>query len=266
MCGQVGLILGKKRRSRAELDSLGNVFTEMLLRCEKRGQHATGLALLKTDGSYHLFKRPEPAHLFIKEPMYQSVMADFDRTTTLLMGHTRLPTFGDPADNRNNHPIRAGIIIGTHNGSIYNADRLFRKLRLPRFSNVDSEIIFRMADRFSADGSIELPMLKESLSLCRGQMSAVLASRLDPDVVTVLKGNRPLHLAHSAKKRVILYASEREFIEQALPDLREWTELDIPPMTAMTIHCDDLKNLRTEKFHFKRQKRKPQSITGGVTV
>jgi glucosamine 6-phosphate synthetase-like amidotransferase/phosphosugar isomerase protein len=44
------------------------------------------------------------------------------------MGHTRWRTRGSETNSRNNHPIRAGIITGTHNGTIYNADYLFRRL------------------------------------------------------------------------------------------------------------------------------------------
>ena len=34
---------------------------------------------------------------------------------------------GDERVNSNNHPIRAGKVIGTHNGTIYNADYPERK-------------------------------------------------------------------------------------------------------------------------------------------
>jgi glucosamine 6-phosphate synthetase-like amidotransferase/phosphosugar isomerase protein len=178
------------------------------------------------------------------------------------MGHTRLPTRGSVLDNRNNHPIRAGMIIGTHNGTIYNADWLFKKLRLPRYTEVDSELIFRLADRCAVDGGIELSRFKKSLARCRGQISAVLASRLDPGVVTVLKGNKPLSLAYCAKKRVILYASQAEFITCALNVTCDWSELEIPPMTAVTIRCLDLKKTWTESFSFKRQKKKIIKVTG----
>lgn len=76
--------------------------------------------------------------------------------------------------------IRSGIIIGTHNGTIYNADYLFRRLGLPRYAEVDSELLFRLADRFAPDGTIDGRGFRKALRLCRGQMSAVLASRLDP--------------------------------------------------------------------------------------
>jgi hypothetical protein len=89
-------------------------------------------------------------------------------------------TRGSEANSRNNHPIRSGIIIGTHNGTIYNADYLFRRLGLPRYAEVDSELLFRLADRFAPDGTIDGRGFRKALRLCRGQMSAVLASRLDP--------------------------------------------------------------------------------------
>ncbi len=68
-------------------------------------------------------------------------MDEVDNHTTILMGHTRWRTRGSEANSRNNHPIRAGIIIGTHNGTIYNADYLFRRLGLPRYAEVDSELL-----------------------------------------------------------------------------------------------------------------------------
>lgn len=43
MCGQCGIILGKKRRTREELEALGNMFTELLRYNERRGRDATGI-------------------------------------------------------------------------------------------------------------------------------------------------------------------------------------------------------------------------------
>jgi len=105
--------------------------------------------------------------------------------TGQLQGHTRWRTRGDERINRNNHPIRAGDVIGTHNGTIYNADRLFRRLRLRRFAEVDSELLFRLADRAFRDETPDLERFKRDLALCRGQITAVLAEE---------RGWRPLPL------------------------------------------------------------------------
>ena len=54
MCGQVGIIFGRKRRRPAERDYLREVFVRMLLHSEERGPHASGLAWLITDGSHRI--------------------------------------------------------------------------------------------------------------------------------------------------------------------------------------------------------------------
>lgn len=50
MCGQVGIIFGRKRRRLDERDYLRELFIRMLLHSEERGPHASGLAW-STSGS-----------------------------------------------------------------------------------------------------------------------------------------------------------------------------------------------------------------------
>jgi glucosamine 6-phosphate synthetase-like amidotransferase/phosphosugar isomerase protein len=170
---------------------------------------------------------------------------------------TRWRTPGSEANSRNNHPIRSGIIIGTHNGTIYNADYLFRRLGLPRYAEVDSELLFRLADRFAPDGNIDSRGFRKALRLCRGQMSAVLVSRLDPGTITVLKGNKPLSLRYSRKHRAVLYASEAEYIEAALDVLRGWRELEMPPLTMLTFRHENIKEWHTPLNLSVRNEKKP---------
>ncbi|HEQ71850.1 MAG TPA: hypothetical protein ENN69_05115 [Spirochaetia bacterium] len=70
----------------------------------------------------------------------RSFPAFIKNRASLLLGHTRWRTRGDERVNRNNHPIRAGDVIGTHNGTIYNADYLCRLFKLRRFAEVDDRI------------------------------------------------------------------------------------------------------------------------------
>ena len=59
---------------------------------------------------------------------------------------------------------------------------------------MDSELLFRLADRAFRDETPDLERFKRDLALCRGQITAVLASRRRPGTVLVLKGNKPLEL------------------------------------------------------------------------
>lgn len=56
MCGQCGIILGKKRRTREELDNLGGMFTALLQYNERRGKDATGIFIAEKDGIGKILK------------------------------------------------------------------------------------------------------------------------------------------------------------------------------------------------------------------
>ena len=78
------------------------------------------------------------------------------------------------------------------NGTIRCADYLLRRWKMRRFAEVDSEILFRLAANAARDGAMDIERFKARLRRCRGQITAVIACRTDPETVIVLKGNRPL--------------------------------------------------------------------------
>jgi|GEM_PF-5227183 len=59
-------------------------------------------------------------------------------------------------------------------------------------TEVNRELLFRVADRFAPNGTIDSRGFRKALRLCHDQMSAVLASWLDPGAITVIKGNESL--------------------------------------------------------------------------
>jgi hypothetical protein len=79
MCGQGGIIFGRKRRRPDERDYLREVLIHMLLHSEERGPHASVLAWLKTDGGHRVFKRPMRAHDLVYENPFQELLG---RSTT----------------------------------------------------------------------------------------------------------------------------------------------------------------------------------------
>lgn len=263
MCGQVGVIFGVKRRRQAEVDHLVDVFLRALVLSEKRGPHATGVAWVNRDGLHSVYKQPVPAARFIRDEVLHEVITEVDTSTTVLLGHTRWRTRGDERNNANNHPIRAGNVIGTHNGTIANADYLFERLELPRFAEVDSEVIFRIADSTLDGGVLQIVPLARGLSLCRGQMSAVMLSKLDPESIVVVKGNKPLELRYHAKRRAILYASEAAFLDMALAGERGWRVLSIPPMSLVIFRCRSLSDYLEEPLKFGSAQVR-RTLLGGV--
>lgn len=252
MCGQLGLILGDKRRQSEERSYLKWQFIYLMLLSEKRGPYATGIGWLKNDGSHSIFKLPIPARKFIQESEFTEVISEADGNTTWLAGHTRWPTRGAVDVIANAQPIRSGNCIGTANGTILNADILFEQLNLPRFAEVDSEIIFRMADATLRDGRIDIIALKGHLALCRGPISAVMTSRLDPTTVVIVKGSKPLELRYHPAHKAIVYASDSAYLDTALSTETGWKSVRTEPMNIITFHCDDLPHFKSMPFTLAR--------------
>lgn len=249
MCGQAGIIFGRKDREQKELEYLRKLFNYLLLRSEERGPHATGACWIDRDGEHQIFKRPVRACEFIKDSVFTELLSGINGCTTWLAGHTRWQTRGDSRNNANNHPIRAGNVIGTHNGTILNADYLFDLFKLPRFAEVDSELIFRLADSvLTRDGRINVRKLKPRLARCRGQISAVMASKLDPEIVIVVKGNKPVELRYHEDLNVVIYASDSNYFNGVLTPALGWRDVQVNAMSLLTFHCGDLMGFSSVPF------------------
>lgn len=255
MCGQAGVIFGTKRRTREEVDYLAWAFTGILQMSEERGPHATGIAWVHRDGKHRLFKRPIPASEFVRDKAFGEVMGDVGNNITVLIGHTRFVTRGRAAVNENNHPLRTGNCLVTHNGTILNADYLFHRFGFERHAEVDSEIIGRIADACIVGGRIDVKALRERLALCRGQMSAVVVAKTAPGAVIVIKGNKPLELVYHPKLRAVFYASSAKYLHAALSDTKGWERTPIEPMRIAVFHCSDLQDLQLLPFSFVAQAR-----------
>ncbi len=260
MCGQAGLILGRRRRSESEVAILKTIFTGLLMHSEARGHHASGVAVLDREGNYRLFKRPMPAMQLVAQPGFADALGAFEGSlgraagrTTLILGHTRYRTRGCETNNLNNHPLRGSDWIATANGTIYNAASLFRRYRLHRHAEVDSELILRLADKFSDLGALDLPHFIEALRPARGQLSAVLASLCAPEVTYVIHGNRPLILRAHRRYRVVAYASEARFLDAVLGDQPGWRDFPLPPMTLARFDHDDIFFPACHEINFIRQ-------------
>jgi len=85
MCGLAGIILGNKHRSEDDFEWIKESMTSLLIRSQARGPHATGIAVIRRDGSYQLLKRPVPAEEFVETEEYEDLMAEIDNDVTILM-------------------------------------------------------------------------------------------------------------------------------------------------------------------------------------
>ena len=240
MCGQCGIILGKKRRTREELEALGNMFTELLRYNERRGRDATGIFIADKSGIGKILRAPLSAMFLTKSSEYQNAIQEISNRTVTLLGHTRWKTVGTPLVNENNHPISTMYCVGTHNGTIINHNVLFRKHGWQRNGQVDSEAIFRCADNCIHDGKLDMEEFSKKLKEFSGTMSFILYNRREANVVYIGIGNMPLCLQYHAKLRCLCYSSELMPLAMAGKGFKGWKLISNTPMTLLRFDTTDL--------------------------
>ena len=244
MCGLAGIILGNKNRSEDDFEWIKQSMTTLLIRSQARGPHATGIAVIRRDGSYQLLKRPVPANEFVQSEDYQDLMAELDEDVSIIMGHTRYRTIGTEKIPNNNHPIRAGRIIGTHNGTIYNAAQIAEMYGLTRFADVDSEVLFRVANKFRNPVHF-----KSKLKNFRGQMTAVMVHLNSPEKIRIYKGNKPFAMMWLDELDTMIYASNSDYFESV--ETGGYTTHDYRFKPNRSIQFNTEKELKMKVSNFK---------------
>lgn len=252
MCGLTGIIFGKKKRNKNEIQDLLETFTSAFIFSEERGKDASGVVTVDTEGKSTLYKLPvPPSRLFVTEG-YKKVLDSVSNKTTILMGHSRWKTVGSQYENKNNQPLIVGDIVGSHNGTIRNADYLFRSLGLKRHAKVDSEILFRMAEESTNKGVLNIDAYKSYLSKCVGSLACVFVSRLDPQNVFIFKGDKPLSLFFSKKHKAMIYSSERRYIEESVLESEDWVQISMENYRMYQTNFSDFTSVITDTFSTKR--------------
>jgi len=210
------VFLHPQERKRSEWAAIREMFTLNLISNEERGREATGCAVLQQDGQLFIRKIPIPASDFVTRPEYQDLLAKIDGQTTLVLGHTRQPTKGDPSFNSNNHPLHAGPVFGVHNGQIDNDEDLFSKYGCPRSAEVDSEIIFRLLETLpvTPDACEYLQIARSVLQLLDGQFTILASDQRFPGRLLVLKHDNPLFAHFLPEANALVFTSRFLFLRK----------------------------------------------------
>ena len=241
MCGIAALFLAPQERPTAVWQALRENITANLLFNEDRGRSATGLIVLDVNGEARLFKQPLPAREFTETAVYHQLLQTIGPRTTLVLGHTRLPTKGDPARSGNNHPIQVGTVYGVHNGRIQNDDNLFAQGPRPRLAEVDSEIIFRLI----AEGQGQPQKIKAALEELQGEFTFIAGDGRAPARLLVVKHRNPLALHYQADWQALVFTSRYTFLRKAFG----------PTVAKETIPADYL--LLYDAFHLQTNQYQP---------
>lgn len=227
MCGIVGVLRYGKLGDKQNRQSALYLATTLLEVTESRGKDATGVAALFDDGNFFGQKMAVRASEFVARfggedgdfDGLQSVLREYDGSSLrAIIGHCRKKSVGGAFDNVNNHPIKAGNIIGLHNGTLKNHDLIFEKLKCDRDGTVDSEAIFRLMQYYTKNCQepFTLDMLEEVTKRLEGSFSILAFNANNPNQIVSARDTRPAEFCFIKPLNMVLVASEKKFIETAI--------------------------------------------------
>jgi len=182
----------------------------MLVSNEKRGNHATGLALQQANGDIQIFKSDSPAWQFVHRRDYEQFLRDhLKEDTVTFLGHTRFATQGHQSKNDNNHPIFAGRTAVVHNGMISNDDTLFKDLKLERKCETDSDIIRAVFDNYGFTRKAV-----DTMNRFTGSAAFAAISPEFPGKLVLGRSGNPIVLCGTTNQ--LLWSSEKDAIYRAV--------------------------------------------------
>lgn len=206
MCGIAGV------RKYGDTPITAEEINILLCSLEKRGNHATGIALHNPDG-IHVIKNCTPAWSFVAEKATVDFLDAFlTPQTKMALLHTRFATVGNPTHIPNNHPMYLGKTAVVHNGGIQNHMALFAQLKAPRSCETDSDVIRGILDTY---GLSEKGI--QALNEMNGSAAIAACANDDPDTLLLARSGSPLIYATSKDK--LWWASTVDAIQKAV---RPW--------------------------------------------
>jgi hypothetical protein len=235
MCGIVGVLafneMPDNKAEKVRQEAMIYLATELLQITRSRGEDATGVANLFSDGNFFGLKMGVPSPDFItrfggKETDYDGFLKVWrenftkrKKTVKTFMGHCRKSSVGfNASDNNNNHPIIVGDILGIHNGTLTNHDQIFKMLKCKRDGDVDSEAIVRLIHHLTKAGKEPLSMdvLLETCKRLHGSYSCIMLNANSPNQVATFRDDRPAEVMIIRPLKLILIGSEDKFLKTAL--------------------------------------------------
>lgn len=253
MCGIIGqLAFGElsEEKEKTRQESMIFLGSELLQLTQERGKDATGVSLLFEDGNYMGLKMGiEPIEFIARFGKTEKEFGGFikawrrtKRKANVFLGHCRKSSRGDSINNNNNHPIKVGEIIGIHNGTLDNDDKIFENLKCKRDGDVDSEAIFRLLHHYTKNGTepFTIEMMKEVAQRLDGTYAVLGMSGNNPYQVCGFRDRRPIDMALIRPLKLVVIASERKFIETALFRYNKLGNLYIPGAKFPTLKKGDV--------------------------
>jgi len=216
MCGIATVAIGRRSRGRIPYPLLRNVCKELMVELQPRGIDAAGVAVINEGAASRVFKKPLRPERFVARPMFGEMMNLIGPQTNFVMLHARATTVGSTEQNFNNHPIVTEPIVGIHNGTLYNEDKLFDRFKkdFDRDGDVDSEIIFKLYLHFVEQGLSPKQAMSQAGAMLQGAFTGALVDMRTPSQMVMFKHERSLCVFRFPHYDMVVTVSEARFYDR----------------------------------------------------
>lgn len=216
MCGIATIAIGRSARGRIPYKKLRGLTSELLIELSVRGQDASGIAVINDDDAY-VFKKPLRPRRLVVRPRFEEILQKIGPDTNFVMLHSRAASVGGNSNNFNNHPIVADPIIGIHNGTLYNDDKLFKtfKKHFKQEGSVDSEIIFRLFNMYVNRGLCPKQSMQMVSKQLVGAFTGAMVDMRRTNQMITFKFERQLVVLKLPHYDTIITVSEPRFYDTA---------------------------------------------------
>jgi len=174
------------------------------------------MAIINEGAESKVFKKPLRPDRLVVRPMFNEMVELIGPKTNFIMLHARATTVGSTEDNFNNHPIVAEPIVGIHNGTLFNEDRLFERFKedFEREGDVDSEIIFKLYLHFVEQGLSPKQAMSQTGGMLWGAFTGALVDMRNPSQMVMFKHERSLCVFRFPHYDMIITVSEARFYDR----------------------------------------------------
>ncbi len=228
MCGILGVISSQKINKK-------NLHI-LAMYSHRRGSDSSGLVYC--NGNNYKVSRAD-------YDIIQLLKKENPINSNVILGHSRLVTNG----LLDNQPVvRDGFLV-IHNGIIVNEQEIWEFLDLPRYFQIDSEVLIAITMKYLDEGGELKGLPQQIFSMCQGTVAAALAIPKLGKLV-LFSNNGSLYVGKNADD--IYFSSERFPLEQIACKeiIQVWQEgllIDIPKAETINVIDDQRikKNLIT---------------------
>jgi len=260
MCGILGMLafgeMADKKAEKTRQESMIFLASELLQLTQPRGRDATGIATLFANLDYMGLKMGIPSADFVSR--FGGTEKDFDgylniwrkkvSPARMILGHCRKSSVGNSEDNVNNHPIKVGDIVGVHNGTLTNHDRIFELLNSKRDGTVDSEAIFRLLHFFTKNGEepFSPKVIQEVCKRLHGSYACLSFSGNNPYQMIGFRDARPMESLLIKPLKLMLIASDKDFLKHVVfkynkqAHLYQTSSVKFPPLKKSDVELKSL--------------------------